>query len=165
MLSDEIYDVSNDEIIKNNYLKIKKEWDENSENIKDIEFDINELLLDDTINKYLELLNNKKVVSYLTKCKELNDLKKDKEHIYTKLSFLHQKMCEHPAYFIVEERYVKNSDEKFYTCSCIECGKGLTRRVDQFEDVVLIHPKNIKNAEEEYKEYKKEYKRLIKRIS
>lgn len=164
MLSEEIFNTNNEKIIKKNYKKMKKIWDENEEKINDLEFDINVLLLDVKVNEYLELLNNKKVIEYLYKCNKLESLKKDKSYIFERLSFLHQHLCEHPAFFVIDENIISQSHEKFYTCSCIECGKGLTKKENDLNDIVLIYPKDMNNADKEYKEYHKEYKKLMKRI-
>ena len=163
MLSDKIYSTCSEEIIRSNYLEIKRIWEENESKIKDLELDINELICDDKVNKYIELSNYNQVIDYIKKCEELEILKKEKEHIYTKLSFLHQKLCEHPAFFVIQD-YTTDLNEEYYTCCCIECEKGLTKKVNEFDDEVLIFPDNIDNALSEYKEYKKDYYKMLRRI-
>ena len=163
MLSDKIYSTSSEEIIKKNYFEIKRIWEENESKIKDLELDISELLCYEMVNKYIELSNYDQVIDYIKKCEQLELLKSEREHIKTKLTFLHQKLCEHPAYFVIQD-YLTDLHEEYYTCCCIECEKGLTKKVSEFDEEVLILPSNMNNAYEEYKEYKKEYYKSLRRI-
>lgn len=164
MLSDKIFDISNENIIKSNYSQIKDLYEQNRDEINNNEIAIQELLFDEDVNKYLSLLENDKVKKYIECKRNISILKKEKVHLKEKLSFLHEHICEHPAYFVVED-FVSLSNERFIRCKCIECGKGTTRKLDELDDLYLIRPKNIENAEEEYKEYNKQYKRCLKRIS
>ena len=165
MLSEEIYNVSDEKIIKKHYKEIKKKYDDLKDKICENEILISELLCNDDVNTYLELSENRNVVEYLEKCDEVEKLRKDKDFLHERLTFLHQQLCEHPAYFVLDEINNDTFNEKYITCSCIECGKNLTKNIDNLDDIYLIYPKNIKNSKSEYKEYKKEYKRLLKRIA
>lgn len=164
MLSEEIFNVSSEKIIKENYLEIKKQYDDIKDRICKNKIHVSELLYNEDVNAYLELINNKNVTEYIETCDEIEKLNKEKNYLRDRLEFLHQHLCEHPAYFVLENEK-KSLGEEFITCSCIECEKKLTRRIDNIDDIYLIYPKNMDDAEIEYKKYKKEYKKALKRIS
>ena len=157
----EIVDIN--EIVRGHYLDIKEEYHSNEERIKLLEDEISLLLLDEKVTNYLEYLSDQQVIKYLNKCNELDSLKRSRRLLYKKLNQLHQRICGHPAYFVVRD-YFDNRNELIYTCSCIECGKRLNKNVKEFNDEVVIYPKDINNSEEEYKKYKKDYTRMMKRV-
>ena len=163
-MKDEDFEIFNiNDVYRSHYLEIKEDYLYNEQLIKEVEEDINSLMLCDKVNNCLENMDDSRVVKYLSKCSELDLLKKNRRMLYKKMSGLHQKICEHPAFFVINNYYDEKNDE-IYSCCCIECGKRMNKLVCEFGDEVIIHPKDRNNATEEYKKYKKDYKRLMRNV-
>lgn len=155
----EIIDIN--DLVRTHYLETKDQYYYNEKRIKELEEEYNTLMINE--DDFIEFLTDKNVIKYLNICTELDSLKRNRKNLYKRLNQLHQRICEHPAYFVLRDFYNDNN-EQVYTCSCIECGKKLNKNVNEFNDEVIIYPKDINNSEEEYKKYEKEYSKMMKRV-
>ena len=120
MQNDELEIIDINDLVRNHYLEIKEQYYFNEKKIKELEEEYNSMMINEV--ECIDYLNDKKVIKYLNICAELDSLRRSRKLLYKKVKQLHQRICEHPAYFVIRDFYNEKS-EHIYTCSCIECEK------------------------------------------
>ena len=114
------------------------------------------------IVKYLELLNNPKVIKYLDINEEISKLEYEEFGLDRKYEVLAQLMCKHPALLVTEE--VTYDLGVYSTCKCLECKKIVNTKEQSVNPEALIYIKPRTSFyfinEEEVKMIETEYESL-----
>ena len=112
--------------------------------------------------KYLELLNDPKVVKYLGVSEDVSKLEYELFGLERKYELLSQLMCKHPALLVTEE--VTYDLGVFSTCKCLECKKVVNTKEQAVDPNALIYIKPRTSFyfinEEEVKRVETEYNML-----
>ena len=114
------------------------------------------------VAKYLELLNDPKVIKYLQKSEDISKLEYEEFGLERKYELLSQLMCKHPALLVTEE--ITYDVGVYSTCKCLECKKIVNTKEQTVDTESLIYIKPRTSFyyinEEEVNKVEREYNAL-----
>lgn len=150
------------------FSKVESDLNKIKNKLKNKKRVLSELKKEAEIAKYLELLNNPKVVKYLGLSETISKLEHDEFGLQRKYELLSQLMCKHPALLVIEE--VTYDLGVYSTCKCLECKKIINTKEQSVnpEALIYIKPKagfyfineeEVENVEKEYNELREKRKR------